>query len=198
MLRFHELATEQVAARERRSCPTGFTLLEVVAALVLTALLATAAFAVLRPLLQESSRGKLEFPTAQLREQLQRDLANATSYQFSDNRLILFGDLAIEREAKFPLFVPAEIEYSCSASSIGWLLRRQQTLAARNGIKGEVSSDPLWVGVKSIIFTSTYLDDEDAKGSAAGWKQLPPAYRLRLFDDKGRLLISESIEGSGL
>lgn len=181
-----------------RLCRAGFTLLELIVVVVLTAILMTAVAGVLTSILR-TSKQSTEAISPVAAQQLRRDLTNATRYRFSPNRLELRGMLAQEPTTHRPLWMEADVSYSIESTQSGGLLKRRQTVA--NAI---VSVEPIWLGVGMIEYATSYLDGADEFGNdqrpflSDGWRLLPPSFKVQIRDENDRVRLSEVIAGVGL
>lgn len=192
-----------------------FTLLELVVATVLLAVLVTAVVSVLRVLLAES---KIVDGTAatvlpeSLARQLRRDVTNARSYRLANSQLDLLGYVAQDADSGRPLLTMAIASYQVRPTGRGGLLLRvQQSLDAGAGtasLTGTTRLQPLWHGVGAIGLTSSYLDTRDVSlmppevmqsltsglaADASGWLPLSPSVEVTLLGDQGQTLFRESI-----
>lgn len=192
------------AARTRRNVLSGsrraFTLIEVLVACILSAVLLAALVGIFRTLLLESrSSGSIAIsPIAAAR--IQTDLLNATAYRFESGILDLAGPIALDPYDHQPLWQEARVRYRVHNSSQGGILIREQQIGS--GPVAIRSASPIWVGIRALELRSGHLDavtysqaDERMFESALsdGWRSLPDAVQFRLRDLSNRVSFSESM-----
>ena len=193
----------------------GFTLLELVVAAVLIAILVTAVVSVLRVLLAET-RNTDASAAAVLPESMarlvRRDVMNARSYRLDNSQLDLLGYVGQDGDSGRPLLTLAIASYQIRATQRGGLLLRvQHSLDSGSrmmNMANSTSAQPLWLGVSSIRLTSNYLENRDVSllppavmqslsaqpaPDGSGWIPLSPTAELTLLDGKGQTLFRESI-----
>ncbi len=193
----------------------GFTLLEMVIAAVLLAVLVTAVVSVLRVLMAETrnvGRTPASVLPESLARQLRRDVINARSYRSSNLQLDLLGYVAQDADSGEPLLTMAIASYRIRPTQRGGLLLRVQQ-SAGGGVDptptiGGSAVQPLWQGVTAIGLNSNYLDTRDvsllppaalqalsaeptAKGG--GWLPLSSVVEVTLLGDQRQTLFRESI-----
>ncbi|MEM7475736.1 MAG: type II secretion system protein [Planctomycetota bacterium] len=178
----------------------GFSLIELIVALVLTSILAVAVLGVLRSVIRNKPKSNQVVSNLVL-QQLSQDLCNAEIYRVASGRLELAGALS-EDPVGTATCSWAEVQYSARKV----LVDRQQrsvlyrtTKAGNSGFpnRSKQAAEPMWLGVGTIVIDSTYLDDSIQRVpknmSAAGWKALSPSFRVVLTDEESRILHSEWI-----
>ena len=153
----------------QQKCRAGFTLLEVVAAIILMSML----FAALTSLLRcfGDQRRALDQIAANspsthtLADLIRRDLTNAHSFRQTPNGITLLGNLANDWKTHMQSGRRAEVTYEIETiASESWLVRRETHL-------DELSSDrsretPVWRGATRIEFlseSSLVTDDSQLK-----------------------------------
>ena len=179
----------------------GFTLLEMIVACVLMAVLMTVVVRVLNVVLRESrdeNYGNQAFVAEILAAQIRRDVTNARQYRFTPSRLELLGFVAQEQHTGKPLLTQAIASYRIQPTSEGTVLVREQraSVAASRSF-----TQPVWAGATSISFATSYVENDDRSGSTAegGWLELPEIVELSVLGEQSRPLFSEMIvrrEGS--
>ena len=157
------------------------TLLEMLAATVLTALL----FAVLTSLLRSFSDQQRVFdrssarqpPVQLLAEQLRRDLINAQYIQYGPAGLRIVGTIAQDWTTRLPTGRRAEVSYHVAkVGDENWLLRREVHLDDASTQRSR--EEPVWFGAASIdliAFDSKIVDDSQGPPQApiAGMQPVP-------------------------
>lgn len=194
----------------------GFTLLELVVAAVLLAILVTAVVSVLRVLLAESRNAdasKAAVLPESLARLMRRDVINARSYRLANSQLDLWGYVAQDVDSGQPLLTPAIASYQIRATQRGSLYCgcnvRPQESSRIMPLTNVTSEQPLWLGVSTIGLTSSYLDTRDVSllppavmqslsseptPGGSGWLPLSPAVELTLLGGQGQTLFRESID----
>ena len=182
----------------RRDCPldrhdagrSAYTLIELLAASVLTAILLAGVLLALRASLVETRTADLwdaRLPGAQLlREQMRRDVGNATGAAMGAGSLTLFGPLATDAAGQ-PTLRPATVTYAIRPiSGRGVLIREERGRRTRR--------EAVWVGCSQLTAASMVV--EAAPPRAADTGGLPPisdAVRMLLTGADGQTLIDETI-----
>jgi|GEM_PF-3950010 len=122
---------EVVAGRRTRRHT--FTIIELLVALAISALLITATLGVVANMSRDLDRLKKVHhkPAWQvnLEQQLQRDLANARRYELTPTQLTLIGHAASTSPTSTPTLRPSRIEYEIlSDNDESWLIRRAEEI----------------------------------------------------------------------
>lgn len=193
----------------------GFTLLELVVAAALLAVLVTAVVSVLRVLLAETrntdAAGAAVLPES-LARLMRRDVINARSYRLANSQLDLLGYVAQDDDSGRPLLTLAIASYQIRTTQRGGLLLRvQQSLDGGSGMmpmSNSAAVQPLWLGVGAINLTSSYLDTRDVSllppavmqslsaepaPDGRSWLPLSTTVELTLLGGQGQTLFRESI-----
>lgn len=184
----------------RKSRQRGFTLFELIVAVLLTAIMATAVATVLRSLLGEQRRLKLDpYPSTLLNALLRRDLVNSTYYRITPEGLQLMGHNGSDPRTGQPNLTSAQVTLGIQPTQRGGLLVRTE-IAQDAPPQAARRSSPLWLGVSAVRFETTVLEDSSFEENInpsvlapVGWKRLPAAYSVVLVDDRGSVLTTESI-----
>lgn len=182
----------------RRQC--GFTLLELVVAVVLTAIMAVAVANVLRSLLGEQRMYRRDsHPAPQLNALLRQDLLNSRYYRITPDGLQLLGHNGSDPRTGQPQLTSAEVTLAVRPTQQGGLLVRTE-IAQDAPLQAARRSSPVWLGVSAVRFETNYLDSSSFEESInpslpvpTGWKRLPAACSIVLLDDRGSILTTESI-----
>jgi type II secretory pathway pseudopilin PulG len=200
-----------------------FTLLEMIVAGVLMALLMTAVVGVLRELLQERQRFETShadlFPESLVR-QLRRDIVNARLLRQRPTQIDLWGYGVQEPSTGQPLLTGGIVSYHIRPGTHGGLLfRSQQTwlvptpsdLSAASFANFDLSAgwaQPVWAGVASVSLLSSWIDQSDVslldpaamqsvttEQTAAGqaWLPMPATVDVLVIGTQGQVLFRESI-----
>lgn len=184
----------------------GFTLLEMIVAGVLLAVLLSSVVSVLRVLLREgraSLNHALATPPEALLRVLRRDVINARAFRVIPNGVELLGHVA-QDEFGQPLLTTALVEYAVRPTSKGGLLERRQRSAATPASL----TQPLWHGVRNFQLSANVVDDRDLSLlspdalqtltgglslNSDGWQPLPATVAVMLQDMHEQVLLRESI-----
>lgn len=184
----------------------GFTLLEMVVAGVLLAVLMSATLSVLRVLLRESRSSLNQTQTAPseaVLRVLRRDVINARAFRLFPNGVELLGHVA-QDEFGQPLWTTALVQYVVRPTSLGGLLERRQLSPATPANL----TQPLWHGVRKIQLSANVVDDRDLSLlspdtlqalttglslNSDGWQPLPASVEVMLLDVREQVLLRESI-----
>ncbi len=190
------------SAGGRQPTRAGFTLLELVIACSLLAVLMATSVRILRSLLRDS--GPLMAGAAGhsegLARQIRSDLHNARAFRRTRDAVELLGYNAQDRTTGQPLLTPAVVRYVIAPVQSGSLLLRQQTQASSGWQQS--TSQPLWLGVAEFRLRSTYLDSQETALAPAlaalivgqaGWERLPPSLQVQLLGTQGQTLYSQEI-----
>jgi len=184
----------------------GFTLIELLAASLLAALMMAAIFGVLTSCfadVRQLEQSRESNPSiGLLREQLRRDIQNATGLQISNGSLTLFGYVATDPALRMPTLARARVDYRLVRvqDELG-LVRHEQTLAA-NGLPGGNQSEVVWVGLGRLEVIPLGMSDEEESGIASsntappdtgGLPPAPPAVRVTLFNASLQPILRDTI-----
>ena len=180
--------THSIIRKQRRH--DGFTLLELIVVVILSAILLTAVTSVMRVVLADakpsvgSQASRNTRPLSQLAaSQLRGDMMNARLYRLSQNRLDLRGMLSRQPGTQRATWSEAIVSYVIQPTQSGGLLVRRQQVPS-----GAESFDvPVWLGIESIRFSTSYVDDAKPASTVAramvvdGWKWMPSSCRVELW-----------------
>ena len=175
--------------RRPTSARVGFTLLEMLAASVLTALLMAAVLLSLRGSLLTASEVARSRQTASpelLREQLRRDLGNALTGSLGTGRITLWGPIATDARTRQPTLRPALVFYAVAG---GRLVREEQSPRSRQ-------RDVAWDGVGRFTVLATREAVEPGPPDVRGLRPLPPAMAVQLLDPQGQIILTERLHAA--
>ena len=190
----------------------GFTLLEMIVAAALLAVLMSSVLSVLQALLRESRAPQgqtLSQPPESLMRLLRRDVINARAFRLVPNGVELLGHLAQDGLGQ-PLLTTAIVQYAVRPTANGGLLERRQLAQATNpsSTTALARSQPLWHGIGKIGLTTNLVDERDvsllspqdlghwASGlslNGDGWQRLSSTADIVLLDTRGQVAYRESI-----
>lgn len=173
----------------------GFTLIEVLVATVIGAILVVAVLGVLRNLLRKENMPQLPISSI-LAEQLRRDFSNARYFRRTARGVEISGPVSRSAAGDL-LWTPGSVAFEVrrvSEGETGVLTRRDSSPSeSRSRRAGEL----LWLGVGGIQVDSFVLDESDLpispQAKAQGWQPLASSFELSLYDDRGNLWHRESI-----
>ncbi len=191
--------------KHRTAIPRAFTLLELVVASVLLALMLAGVTLVFRALLNDNiHRSARSQPISQLAAGLLRaDLANSRAYRAGSRHLDLIGYTLRDNAMGSSLLLPAIVRYEVVETPLGSVLWRNQVEQNANSTRRII-----WKGVAALKFSTSYVDtlttplpenlDTLARRSneAQPWQILPPSVELWLSDHRGETLCKISVPGA--
>jgi Prokaryotic N-terminal methylation motif len=171
-------------ARVRQS--GGFTLIELVASAVLTAILMTALLNVVWSAARESRQLRQaaisQFPTSLLVERLRVDFQNARGMAIEPSGITLHGFLSAST------LLPGQVRYEIRRAGDRQLLMR--TVAGR-------PSEPVWLGIASFQVESLETVDADsvllAEPETGSLPPIPARLRVTMLGDRNQVLWREVI-----
>ncbi|MCO8121764.1 prepilin-type N-terminal cleavage/methylation domain-containing protein [Stieleria sp. TO1_6] len=160
----------------------GFTLIELVAALVLASLLTAGLLQIVTVVARESNqlRGELSDPVAagRLADRLRTDLINARGIRADQNAILMAG---FSSDTQLPSNVRYERTTIGSRPVLVRVTDRQRELC--------------WVGFGGFDFQPFDQVDQQTPvpDAAGGLPAIPSQFQLQAIDDTGRVLLSEVI-----
>ena len=173
----------------------GFTLIELVASAVLTAMLTAALMSVVWSAFKHSAQLRQSeswrASTAQLGRQLRRDFQNARGMAVTPTTITLHGFLDHDRRNGLPTMRPGTVRYS-------WLSIDGRKLLVRNteGPSGS-SRSVIWIGCDRLTvepFDVTSAEDALVPHPVTGGlPSMPGSFRLAMIGEQGRVLWREVI-----
>lgn len=185
--------------------PRGFTLLEMVAAMVLAAILFAALVSLLRSFADQqrimAGISDQRPPTQILSELIRRDLTGARYVRHDGNQLRLVGTIARDRNSKKPTGRQAEVVYRVAqVNGEAWLLRRETHLDEMASTRSH--EEPLWQGVVGLdlnTINAGWVDNDQelpprfAAAAALGLEPAPRQMQLVVRRDTGEQLLSVNV-----
>lgn len=181
--------------------PSGLTLLEMVAAMVLMTMLFAAMTSLLRCFAdQERAVHEMSdaYPaTQQLEELLRRDLTNARFVRQDENGLVLMGTMGLDRVTRQATGRRAEVTYRIARiDNRPWLLRSEIQLDETSSRRKH--QEPVWqgaAGIELIATRDTILDETEAPTpqSVPGMRPMPTRMQLIVRGPDGRPLVDMSV-----
>jgi prepilin-type N-terminal cleavage/methylation domain-containing protein len=184
-------------------CRRGFTLIEMVVALTLSAILLVILNGVLQRCFAEmraAQNDPLVHSTTLLVEQLRRDFTNARQLRMGPNRFELVGFLQRDTKSLVSTQLPARVVYEIRKNGKQALLIRIQYVQT-NAMSVTASVEPVWEGLESMTLmsdqlgaiaelTSTPLDNRSNAVDLTE-NRVPTPLRLTLRDRKGTVIVEE-------
>ena len=177
--------------RNTQQSRAAFTLLEMLAALVLCGLLVLGIGRVLRSAVFQNNQARDEFRNQpalrRLTEQLRRDITNARGAALRRSSLVLDGFNGTDRMTRLPVLEPAIVTWRTTRiGTVYWLVRDEQrtNMASTEGI----SSDTIFAGVRRIVAESI-SGDSDTPQSRHGFPGVPLQLRVLLFADDDSVIL---------
>jgi len=183
----------------RRNRRPAFTLIEVVAATTLAAMLLGTLASVLvmgaRQKRQAEARRQLHPAVTLLAEQIRRDVLNARFIQADRAALRLVGPLSHDLTTKAPTGRLAEVIYQVASLGAGpWLVRRQRPLDEI--ARGQVSQEALWAGATAIevlVLEDSATTSSRVQGAPPGMRPMPQRLAVVLRGPTGRAILETQI-----
>ena len=189
--------SESCVRANSHSRARGFTLIEVLVATVIGAILVVAVLGVLRNLMRKENMRQLAI-TSILAEQLRRDFSNARYFRRTASGVEISGPVTRSDTGGFLWAqgsVAFEIRRINSAEGQTDVLTRRDSSPREPPIRQ--AEELLWLGVGAIRVDSFVLDESDLpilpQAKAQGWQPLASSFELSLFDEQGSLWHRESI-----
>jgi len=183
------------------SAPSGLTLLEMVAAMVLMTILFAALTSLLRGFAdQERAIKRMSDaypPTQQLEEMLRRDFTSARLIRSDRDGVVLVGTIGRDWVTRRATGRQAEVTYRIAMiDSEPWLLRREVHLDETSTQRQR--EEPVWKGAAAIEVATTrdtIVDDEDppARSSVTGMQPMPLRLQLVVRRQDAHPLIDMSV-----
>jgi prepilin-type N-terminal cleavage/methylation domain-containing protein len=174
-----------------------FTLLEVLAALTLSGILAVLVAALMRSGLQESRLAQNpRLPITEsglLREQMEADIANARAYAISPNAVMLGGFLSRDPASGDLTQHLTIVTYQVAKKGRFLVLERIEK-APRSQTEAEFFSEAVWDDVASLkaVPCAEYISGSIPvmpELAELGMKPLTHGMFLQLFDSQGRIIL---------
>tara|TARA_R110002049_G_scaffold4601_5_gene32724 strand:+ start:1012747 stop:1013334 length:588 start_codon:yes stop_codon:yes gene_type:complete len=183
-----------VAARSNKRTRNGFTLIELVASMVLASMMMVAlinvVWSALREMNQLQRAESNRFPVTILADQLRQDFINARGILVDVGGVTLHGYLSRNAETDQPALLAGRVRYQLGRGKQAGVLIRSETSSSGS------QSEPIWRGVGGIQFES--LEDFEPgdllRGAETGG--LPPAparFRVTMTGSDGKVLWREVI-----
>lgn len=181
----------------RREPIAGFTLVELMAALVLSALLTTAVIGVLKGMVQQrkllpeshwADGWKL-----QLKETLHADFAHARRMHSDSQRVILLGYGSRDAANGAVTHRPVEVTYEIEAvAGRAWLTRTEQFVGSQAAPVRELVAH----GIARLRVTRMEDEDEpeeELESEASSFYAVPSRLRCRLLDGDGKVVVESGV-----
>jgi prepilin-type N-terminal cleavage/methylation domain-containing protein len=184
-----------------------FTLIEMVVALVLGTLLMAAITHVMQRCFADIRFSMNEDPrfarVSMMVEQLRHDITNARQIRVGDNRFELIGFIHREPNTLTPTHRQARVQYAVRTDGKNTLLVRTQTVDAANEALSESFSEPVFIGVASMLVSSDQvgglteldlmgLNADDRNRRIANRNAVPTSLRLLMLDRNRNVILHES------
>jgi hypothetical protein len=177
----------------------GFTLIELVASAVLTAILMVTLTNVVWSAVRESSQlaksQSWRAPVTQLVAQMRRDFHNARGMSVTPAGIRLHGFLDHDRRSGDPTLLAGSVLYLRTIVAGRPMLVRRAA-----GITGSFAA-PVWFGIGGLqIEPIEFVDAEDElleDPLAAGLPPVPASFRVTMTSDQGHVLWREVIHHHG-
>lgn len=178
---------------------SGFTLIELVASAILSALMMVALIGIVWSAMQESRQLRLDksiaYPGSLVSDLLRSDLQNARGMRLDRNGVQLHGFLSRDRATSRPLMREGAVRYE-AANVTG-----RRTLVRRTFSGGEADVEPLWIGFGELriesLATPVAGDEVNAPPlpppATGGLASLPAVLRITMTNTNGKTVWREVI-----
>lgn len=169
-----------------------FTLIELVASAVLTAMMMAALMSVVWSAVREQNQLRRtatgRFPATRLIDAMRSDFQNARGMAMDSRGVTLHGFLARDPRTRQPLLVPGRVRYEVGRiGTRGALVRR-----ASGG-----SPEPVWLGLSALRVEPLAEADPDSAWlpppETGGLPEVPTSFRVTMIGDQGQILWREVI-----
>jgi type II secretory pathway pseudopilin PulG len=183
----------------KRRTRRGFTLIELVASAVLTAMLTVTLMSVVWSVVRESAQlAKSQIwraPVTQLVAQMRRDFQNARGMAVTPAGVRLHGFLDQDRRSGDPTLLAGSVHYQTALVADRRVLVRRAA-----GVTGSQDA-PVWIGIGGLqIEPLEFTEAEDAllgDPMAGGLPPVPGSFRVTMTGDQGHVLWREVIHHHG-
>ncbi len=170
-----------------------FTLIELVASAVLTAMMTAGLLSVVWSVVRETSQLReaeaSRFPVTCLADQLRSDFQNARGMVVGSGGVTLHGFLGRDGRTLQPLLVAGRVRYE--VRNLGG---RQVLIRTASGN----SSEPVWFGFGALRIEPLAESDPEsqvlAEPETGGLPDVPLSFRVTLVGDQGQILWREVID----
>jgi type II secretory pathway pseudopilin PulG len=176
----------------RRNPRTAFTLIELVASAVLTAMMMAGLLGVVWSAVRDTNQLRQsetsQFPATLLIDQMRTDFLNARGMAIDSSGLTLHGFLGRDPKTRQPSMTPGTVRYEIRrAIGRGVLMRSTST----------DSGEPVWFGLSALrIEPLSESDPEDEllpEPETGGLPEVPLSFRITMVGNQGQILWREVI-----
>lgn len=176
----------------RRIQRNGFTLIELVASAVLTAMLMAGLLGVVWSAVRESNQLRqsetTRFPVTQLVSQLRHDFHNARGMRVDAAGVTLHGFLGRDRRTMQPTLAPGRVRYESRRAAGRNVLTR---------VSSSSDAEPIWFGFGTLLVEPLAETDDEGEllplAETGGLPEVPPSFRVVMLGDQGQVLWREVI-----
>ena len=168
---------------------SGFTLIELVASVVLTAMISVALVNIVWSTLQQTTQLKKQernhWPVTLLVEQLRRDFQNAQSIAVVDDKLRIEGYVAQDPISGQGLLQAGIVEYVIVPTGSGsvWVRKQVDTTSV---------AEPVWYGFGAVRVVPVVSADQESN-SLDGAVAVPKVFQVILTNDQQQVIWQEVI-----
>lgn len=179
-------------SRRLRNPRSAFTLIELVASAVLTAMMMAGLLSVVWSAVRDTNQLRQSetsrFPTTALVEQMRTDFINARGMAIDSTGVTLHGFLGRDSKTRQPLMTPGRVRYEIRRA-IG-----RSVLIRSTGIG---PGEPVWFGLSALRIEPLSQSDPEnellPEPETGGWPEVPLSFRITMIGDQGQLLWREVI-----
>jgi type II secretory pathway pseudopilin PulG len=181
---------------QRRHHRQAFTLIELVASAVLTAMMMAALMGVVWSAVREQNQLRQSetsrFPTTHLIDRVRSDFQNARGMAIDSRGATLHGFLGRDPKTLQPLLVPGRVRYAIGRIGGRGVLTRT--------VSGN-SPEPVWFGFSAFQIEPLAVSDPEnevlPEPETGGLPEVPQSFRVTMIGDQGQILWREVIHHHG-
>jgi type II secretory pathway pseudopilin PulG len=176
----------------RRSPRTAFTLIELVASAVLTAMMMAGLLSVVWSTVRDTNQLRQSetsrFPATLLIDQMRTDFMNARGMAIDSSGVTLHGFLGCDPTTRQPLMTPGLVRYEIRRA-VGRSVLMRSTSAGL--------TEPAWFGLSALRIDPLSESDPEndllPEPETGGLPEVPLSFRITMVGDQGQILWREVI-----
>ena len=176
----------------RPTSRTAFTLIELVASAVLTAMMMAGLLSIVWSAVRDSNRLRnaqtSRFPVTHLIDQMRTDFLNARGMAIDSSGVTLHGFLSRDPKTQQSLMTPGHVRYEIRIAAG----RRVLTRSTARG-----STEPAWFGLAALRIEPLSESDPESgllpEPETGGLPEMPLSFRVTMIGDRGEILWREVI-----
>ncbi len=176
----------------RPNSRTAFTLIELVASAVLTAMMMAGLLSIVWSAVRDSNQLRnaqtSRFPVTHLIDQMRTDFLNARGMAIDSRGVTLHGFLSRDPKTRQPLMTPGRVRYEIRDAAGRLVLTRTSATG---------SAEPAWFGLAALRIEPLSESDPDSgllpEPETGGLPEVPLSFRVTMISDQGQILWREVI-----